>query len=365
MDAWWEPLIRAHLRPGARRRRPHPDRASTTRRARAAAPTRTASTARLDRPLDGARRPASRARPRGSTAAARRRRRATLGRVRAASCSPRSWPPATRCAARQGDDPAAWTLGRRAPSGSCSCPGAALIMHWVNRPTTQQIAMFGANTPACERPSAFRRAGARPSGRGLRVLLRPGDDGPVTVDVRRQSAGRRIGRARRVKRFAGRHGSFRWRPRRLGARLLRGRLPHPRAGRLDRRPPRGRSPRPRAVPAGAGARAAAPCALVQSFALGRPGLRRRAAAAGAADLGAARGEPQRGRGCAPRRARREALPAADARGRRTHRLRLSARGLARGKYRVTLLVAGNALAHAHRPPPLAGCRRLTSVMTTI
>ena len=45
--------------------------------------------------------------------------------------------------AQDGDDPAAWKSDAAAER-ILFLPGAALSMHWVNRPTTQQIAMFGA-----------------------------------------------------------------------------------------------------------------------------------------------------------------------------------------------------------------------------
>ena len=217
-------------------------------------------------------------------------------------------------AADQGGDPAAWRSDAEAERIRF-LPGAALSMHWVNRPTTQQIAMFGANTPACERASAFRSVGARPGGRGLRILLRPVTMSPVTVEVRRQSAGRRIGRARRVKRFAGRHGSFRWRPRRLGpgyyvvgfrTRARDGstdirRVAVRRSGRRFRRAPR--SSGVAAVRAGA---SPSPSAARSSAAPEGPG---------ATDLRAAGGEPERRAGSPPSRAGREALPAPNARSR--------------------------------------------------
>ena len=258
------------------------------------------------------------------------------------ACSSRLLSAGEALAADQGGDPAAWRSNAEAERIRF-LPGAALSMHWVNRPTTQQIAMFGANTPACERASAFRTAGARPTGRGLRVLLRPVTMSPVTVEVRRQSAGRRIGRARRVKRFAGRHGSFRWRPRRLGpGYYVVGFRTRARDGSTDVRRVAVRRSRGRFRRAPALERHGA-CSVVQSFALSRPvfgGAPRPRALRISLRLAESRRAAvvvRRGRRVVKR------FPPRTLAAGRVHRLRLSARGLARGKYRIVLR-AGDAVA---------------------
>ena len=243
-------------------------------------------------------------------------------------------------AADQGNDPGAW--GADAEGERIRfLPGAAFSMHWVNRPTTQQIAMFGARTPACERASAYRRAGARPSGRGLRFRLRPRTLSPVTVEVRRQSAGRRIGRQRRVARFRGRHAGFRWAAR---ARLRpgyyavsfrsRARDGSTHIRRVAVRRGRGRFRRAPALERGK------PCGLVRHFALRRSvfgGAGRGRPLVVALRLGEARRASVvvRRRGRAVKRFRARTYAAG-----RTHTLRLSPRGLRRGRYRITLRVAG-------------------------
>jgi hypothetical protein len=94
----------------------------------------------------------------------------------------------------------------------------------------------------------------------------------VTVDVRRVSVGRRNGKAKRVKRFAGKQGSFTWRAR--GARLGRGHSlvafwTRARDGSIDLRRAvvRRGARRFKRAPAIERRRA---CALVGSFALARP-----------------------------------------------------------------------------------------------
>ena len=125
------------------------------------------------------------------------------------------------------------------------------------------------------------------------------------------------------------------------ARLLRGRLPHPRPGRLDGRPARGRPPRPPRLPARAGAGAGrAVLRPMQSFALGRPvfGGAPRARALGISvrltESRRAELVVRRGRRVV-KRFRARTLAAG-----RTHRFRLSPRGLTAGKYRITLRAGG-------------------------
>lgn len=96
-------------------------------------------------------------------------------------------------------DPAAWQSDAAAERITF-LPAAVLSMHWVNRPTTQQLAMFGAKSrggtrTACARASAFGAAGMR----GGRVILR--SSAPARVDVLRAT--------RRVRRFRNRRRSFR------------------------------------------------------------------------------------------------------------------------------------------------------------
>jgi hypothetical protein len=194
--------------------------------------------------------------------------------------------------------------------------------------------------PACARTSGLLAAGVRPSRRGLRFTIRARSMRPVTVDIYRQSAGRRIVAGRRLKRFAGRHRSFRWSGR--GARLRDGyylvRL-RSRAGdgstdvrRVALRRVGGRFRRGPAI------ERRSACGLVRSFALGRPvfGGAPRARALGIslrlAERRRARVEVRRGRRLVKRyRARRYAAG-------RTYRLRLSPKRLQPGRYRVTLRV---------------------------
>jgi hypothetical protein len=70
----------------------------------------------------------------------------------------------------------------------------------------------GAAAPACAASASLESVAAHPVGRGLRFsFARRG--GRVTVDVVRQSVGRRIGKAKLIKRFRNRARSFTWRPR--------------------------------------------------------------------------------------------------------------------------------------------------------
>ena len=85
-------------------------------------------------------------------------------------------------AADQGADPSAWKADAEGERIRF-LPGAALSMHWVNRPTTQQIAMFGKR----DRPAKLR----------LALRYRRGESGCTEGRVRATVAGRdfrRIGR---------------------------------------------------------------------------------------------------------------------------------------------------------------------------
>ena len=83
-----------------------------------------------------------------------------------AACAERLWAALAEAgdtlAADQGDDPAAWSADAEAER-ILFLPNAALSMHWVNRPTTQVLAMFGARdeaTPAApEEPASLPTTG--------------------------------------------------------------------------------------------------------------------------------------------------------------------------------------------------------------
>lgn len=75
-----------------------------------------------------------------------------------------------------GDDPAAWKSNAEGERIRF-LPGAALSMHWVNRPTTQQIAMFGKRDRAPVLKLALRyRRGTRGCARGPVVATVAGRD---------------------------------------------------------------------------------------------------------------------------------------------------------------------------------------------
>ena len=72
----------------------------------------------------------------------------------------------------------------------------------------------GGGTPeVCASTAGFVSARAVPRGRGLRFAFTRRVDNPVTIDVFRQSSGRRVLDNRLVKRFRGRSRSFTWRGR--------------------------------------------------------------------------------------------------------------------------------------------------------
>jgi hypothetical protein len=192
---------------------------------------------------------------------------------------------------------------------------------------------------ACARAAGFRRAGARPRGRGLRVRLSRRVRRPVTVSVLRHSAGRRVlRRTKRVARFRGRTRSFTWRARgtgrgyytvRLRMRLGGGRVDERRIvlerrrGRFVRRPASVRRP---------------DCRLLSAFRLGAPvfggtGARRLAVRYRLVPSARVRVDVLRGRRVVRRLARSRRAPAG-----RTRRLALRPRGLARGTYRVRLTI---------------------------
>jgi hypothetical protein len=243
-----------------------------------------------------------------------------------------------------GDDPGGWSANAEAERIRF-LPGAALSMHWVNRPTTQQIALFGALTPACERGNAFLAAGARPAGGGLDFSLRP-RGGPVSVEVFHQASGRRILGGRRVAFFGGQRGDFRWRgSKRLasGYYVVRfvGRAPN---GGVDvRRVAARRS-------GGKFGRAYTvdrrrTCAPVDALRLGRgvfggSSVRALGITLRMAETKAATIEVSRGSRVVKRFAARSYTA------KRIYRLALPARGLRRGRYRVVVKVGGKVVASA-------------------
>ncbi len=129
-------------------------------------------------------------------------------------------------AGQQGADPSGWKADAEAERIRF-LPAAALSMQWVNRPTTQQLAMFGRlgrNPPdsktACLARRRFASIGARPQGRGLRLRIRPLRKAKVTVVLVRVARGRRIVGGTVVKRFRPTLRDFTFRPR--GKRLSDG-----------------------------------------------------------------------------------------------------------------------------------------------
>jgi acyl-homoserine lactone acylase PvdQ len=244
-----------------------------------------------------------------------------------------------------GDDPGAWSANAEAERIRF-LPGAALSMHWVNRPTTQQIAMFGKRTPACERANAFLAAGARPSGSGLAFGLRP-RGGPVAVEVFHQAAGRRVLAGRRVAFFGGQRGDFRWKaPKRLpsGYYVVRFSSRAPDGGIDVRRVAARRS-------GGKFGRAYTvdrrrTCAPIDALRLGRgvfggtPRPRALAITLRMAETRRAVVDVSRGGRLVKRFAERSYTA------RRTYRMRLGATRLSRGRYRVVVRVGGKVVASA-------------------
>jgi acyl-homoserine lactone acylase PvdQ len=243
-----------------------------------------------------------------------------------------------------GSDPGAWSSNAEAERIRF-LPGAALSMHWVNRPTTQQIAMFGALTPACARGNAFLAAGARPSGRGLDFSLRP-RGGPVSVEVFHQASGRRILGGKSVARFAGQRGDFRWN---ASKRLASGYYVIRFVGRA---PGGGTDVRRIAVRRSGGRFGRAytvdrrrSCAPVDALRLGRGvfgglGTRALGVTLRMAETKSATIEVSRGGRLV------KSFAAATYAANRTYRLRLPAKGLRRGRYRVVVKVAGKVVASA-------------------
>ena len=125
--------------------------------------------------------------------------------------------------------------------------------------------------------AAFARFAARPRGRGLALSAAARGTAPVSVSVRLAARGRRVLRARTVRRFRPGHAPAVWRPRHLadGLYLVRFAVPVPRR-RREHPSRRRRAPR-RALPHPPGGRARA--ALRADPAAARAAARRSAAAA--------------------------------------------------------------------------------------
>ncbi|HEX2087671.1 MAG TPA: prolyl oligopeptidase family serine peptidase [Solirubrobacteraceae bacterium] len=197
----------------------------------------------------------------------------------------------------------------------------------------------GPSGGGCRAANGFVRTFARPRGRRVRIEAAQVDDGRFDVDVFRQSRGRRVTGELRVARFRGRSGSFSWRARgrrigdgvyvvRFTKRLAGGRVDVRRVVLERRRGTWRRLPDYyRRVS----------CGRLSSFKLTRPvfggttrrqlGIAFRVSTRSRVSVSVLRGRRVVGR-----------FPAAMRVPRRTHRLRLSPRGLRRGTYRVVLRV---------------------------
>ena len=187
---------------------------------------------------------------------------------------------------------------------------------------------------ACATASGFRSLRVTPRGAGLRFAFTRSRPGDVTVDVFRAATARRVTELRRVARFAGRTRSFTWGGGKVGAGTYFTRVALRSGGRrIDvRRAAFSRR-------GGAFAKRARfarrdGCGAIRSFKLERPvfGGRTRPLSV-SFRLGATRRavvDVLRGGKLVKRvsNRRRTAL--------RTYRLRISARGLARGEYRIRL-----------------------------
>lgn len=214
-----------------------------------------------------------------------------------------------------------------------------------NQSGNQSGSKPGSNPTACQSQRAITGAGARGTGRGggVKFLLSSQSGRPVTVDIFRQSRGRRITGDKLVRRFPNRTSGFTWNGRDSRGRKLsdgfyfarfRTRAPN---GKLDTvRITLGRSngrwgPR-------RGFHLGASCGTVAKFKLSRPvfgGRRTRS-------LGIAYRLNQPGRVQIKVANRFERVvrrfPAREVAAGRTQRLALPARGLGRGEYRVKLSV---------------------------
>jgi hypothetical protein len=205
---------------------------------------------------------------------------------------------------------------------------------------------------ACASTAGFRSVGARRRGRGLRITMQRRVAAPVNVDVFQQSRGRRVFRNLLVARFNGKTRSFTWngRPREAkrvtdGRYFVRFRMPTG-AGRRDIR-------RVTLVRSGGRFRSRPPfygrnsCGLLTSYKLSSAvfgGLQRRRLGIAFRLSRSARVSVVVRRGSrVVRRYRTRTY-----RGERTHRLVLSARGLRRGDYRITLRARGGARRAAQR-----------------
>ena len=224
--------------------------------------------------------------------------------------------PSAMSFARTGDVPAAGT------TGTAGGPGTA-----------------GSVAPGCVPANGFRSFAVRPSGRGLRFVVRRAQSRTFRVDVFQQSAGRRVLGNRRVARFTRRRGTFSWSGRARGiadgAFVVRATMALP-GGRTDVRRLAVRRVRGRFIVDASYYRRAS-CGQLTAFKLERPvfgGARNRA-------LGIAFRVARTSRvGVVVSRGGRvvRRFRTTTRRGRVTHRLRLPSERLARGTYRVRITV---------------------------
>lgn len=188
--------------------------------------------------------------------------------------------------------------------------------------------------------TSFRSVTVRPAGRGVRFAFTRRVDRPVTIDVFQTSAGRRVIGEQRVFRTVARTSPVRWRGRRARDGFLYARLRiADERGRVDTRRVALRRRGGRFALRPSFYRATS-CATLQSFKLERPVFGGR----GARALGISFRLAREGRVAVEvRRGRRvvRRFPASVRRAGVIHRLRLSARGLRRGRYRVRLRYSGD------------------------
>jgi immune inhibitor A len=197
-------------------------------------------------------------------------------------------------------------------------------------------AQAGPGAPGCATISAFRSARVTPRGAGMRFALKPSRAGSVVVDVFRASTNRRVREIERVARFTNRRGSFTWAPRRslgAGVYFTRVALIAPDGRRVDVR----RQAFERRDGAFRARRAFARrdgCGPIRAFKLESPvfGGRTRPLRVSFRLARDSRAVVELMRGS------RVVKRVSDRRrqGLRTYRLRISARGVARGEYRVRL-----------------------------
>jgi hypothetical protein len=203
--------------------------------------------------------------------------------------------------------------------------------------TTTTTPATPAAVDACASGLAFRTAGARARGRGLAFGFSRAGRAGVTVDVFRTSKGGRVTGERRVKRFLNRTRNFNWNGRGKGVAdgyyVVRFTVRAPNGRKETRRVALvRRNGRFRARPAFSGKDA---CGLLQSFKLERPVF----GGKGRRNLGISFRVSQTARVAITVRRGSKTVKRFAARSRtggKTYRLRLGAKGLRRGNYRLTL-----------------------------